>query len=150
MKLEGRFTVKAPIDKVWDTLLNPETLAVCIPGCEKMEAVDDKTYDSVVKAKVGPIGVTFKFTTNLVELDRPRRMKAKGSGEEVHKAGTFNHEMVVDLKELSKGETEVTYSTNINIVGRLATFGDRIMRAKAKQLEGEFTEALREKLSKAT
>ena len=63
MLLEGKFTLKAPIKEVWDFLLKPETLASCIPGAEKMEAIDDKTYESVVKQKVGPISVKFKFTT---------------------------------------------------------------------------------------
>jgi carbon monoxide dehydrogenase subunit G len=44
MLIEGKFTLKAPIKKVWDFLLEPETLASCIPGAEKVEAIDDKNY----------------------------------------------------------------------------------------------------------
>jgi len=36
---------------VWDFLLEPETLAFCVPDAEKMEAIDDKSYESVVKLK---------------------------------------------------------------------------------------------------
>jgi len=146
MIIEGKFTLKAPIQETWDNLLNPETLASCIPGCEKMEAVDEKTYDCMVKQKVGPISVRFKFTTTLTEINPPTHLAAIGTGADVGKAGTFNQKTAVDLKEVSAGEVEVSYRSDVTIVGRLATFGDRIMRAKAKDIEQQFTQALREKL----
>jgi carbon monoxide dehydrogenase subunit G len=148
--MEGKFTLKAPIQEVWDFLLKPETLASCIPGAEKMEAIDDKTYESVVKQKVGPISVKFKFTTTITEVDPPRHLKAVGRGAEIAKAGTFSQETTVDLTEISKDEVEVSYSSNVSLVGRLATFGERIMRAKAKSVGEEFTKNLQERLKSRT
>jgi carbon monoxide dehydrogenase subunit G len=150
MLLEGKFTLKAPIQEVWDFLLKPDTLASCIPGAEEMKAIDDKTYESVVKQKVGPISVKLKFTTTITEMDPPRHLKAVGRGADVMKAGTFSQETVVDLTEISKDEVEVAYSSNVSLVGRLATFGERIMRAKAKSVGEEFTKNLQEKLKSRT
>jgi carbon monoxide dehydrogenase subunit G len=150
MLLEGKFTLKAPIQEVWEFLLKPETLASCIPGAEKMEAIDDKTYESVVKQKVGPISVKFKFTTKITEIDPPRHLKAVGQGADIAKAGTFSQETTVDLTEISKDEVEVSYKSNVSLVGRLATFGERIMRAKAKSVGEEFTKNLQEKLESRT
>ncbi len=146
MLMEGKFTLKAPIQEVWDFLLEPGTLASCIPGAEKMEAIDDKTYETIVKQKVGPITVRIKFTTTLTELDPPRYLKAVGRGAELSKAGTFSQETTVNLTEISKDEVEVSYSSNVSIVGRMATFGERIMRAKAKDVGDQFTRNLQEKL----
>jgi len=146
MIIEGKFTLKAPIQEIWNNLLNSETLASCILGCEKMEAVDERTYDCVVKQKVGPISVRFKFTTTLSEINPPTHLKAIGTGADIGKAGTFNQKTTVDLKEVSGGEVEVSYRSDVAIVGRLAIFGDRIMKAKAKDVEKQFTQALREKL----
>jgi carbon monoxide dehydrogenase subunit G len=147
MLLEGKFTLQdAPIQEVWDFLLKPETLASCVPGAEKMEAIDDKTYESIVKQKVGPISVRFKFTTTLAETDPPRYLKALGRGADIGKAGTFTQETTVSLTELSKDSVEIAYHSNVSLVGRLATFGERIMRAKAKDLEKEFTQNLQDKL----
>ena len=146
MIIEGKFTIKAPIQETWNNLLNPGTLASCIPGCEKMEAIDEKTFDCVVKQKVGPISVKLKFITTLTEVDSPTHLKAMGKGADMSKAGTFTQETVVDLKEVSGGEVEVSYRSDVRIVGRLAIFGDRIMRAKAKDVENQFTQALQEKL----
>jgi carbon monoxide dehydrogenase subunit G len=146
MLIEGKFTLQAPIQQVWDFLLDPETLITCIPGAEKMEAIDDRTYESIVKQKVGPISVKFRFTTNLVEMDPPRYLKATGTGEEMHKAGTFSQRTTVSLTEVSKNSVEISYSSNVSLVGRLSTFGDRIMRAKAKKMGEEVTKNFQERL----
>lgn len=146
MKMEGKFTMKAPIQEVWDFLLAPGTLVSCIPGAEKMEPVDDKTWEGVVKQKVGPITVKLSFTQSLTELDPPKHVKAVGRGAAAGGAGTFSQETIVDLTELAGGEVEVAYSSNVSIVGRLATFGERIMRAKVNKIGEQFINNLQEKL----
>lgn len=146
MIIEGKFTLNAPIQRLWDTLLAPETLRSCIPGAEKIDRIDEKTYDCVVKQKVGPISVRFKFKTMLTEMDPPNHVEMEGEGEDIGKAGRFTQKTTIDLTEKQSGEVEISYKCNANIVGKLAMFGDRILKAKAKKLEAEFTTALREKL----
>ncbi|RLA99791.1 MAG: carbon monoxide dehydrogenase [Deltaproteobacteria bacterium] len=145
MILEGKFTLKAPIQKVWDSLLEPETLLACVPGAEKIEKLDERTYDCVIKQKVGPISVKFKFKTVLTKLDPPHHFELEGEGDEIAKAGRFTQKSTVDLRETEDG-VEISYKTEVNVVGKLATFGDRIMRAKAKKVEAEFTKKLQERL----
>jgi len=147
MLLEGKFTLKANIQKTWDNLIKPETLAACIPGCEKMEKKDDKTFETIVVAKVGFISVKFQFTTTLTEIDPPKHLKAVGRGQDMLKQGNFSQETVVDLNPISENEVEVSYKSNVSVVGKLATFGDRIMKAKAKELERQFTQNLQKKLA---
>jgi carbon monoxide dehydrogenase subunit G len=146
MLMEGKFTIKAPIQKLWDTLMDPETLLSCIPGAEKIERIDEKTFDCVVKQKVGPISVKFKFKSVLSKVEPPTHIEVDGEGEDIGKAGHFVQKSVVDLRETPKGEVEISYKTDATIVGKLAMFGDRIMRAKAKKVEEEFTKALQERL----
>jgi carbon monoxide dehydrogenase subunit G len=146
MLIEGKFTVKGGIQEVWDCVLKPGTLASCIPGAEKMEAIDDTTYESIVKQKVGPIAVRLKFTTKLTEIEPPRYVKAVGRGGDESKMGTFTQETQVRLNETKKGETEISYTSNVSMVGKLATFGDRIMRAKIKSVGEEFTQNLQKTL----
>ena len=146
MKIEGKFTMKAPIQKVWDFLLAPGTLASCIPGAEKMEPVDDKTWEGTVKQRVGPIRVKLNFTQTLTELDPPKHVKAVGRGSAAGGAGTFSQETIVDLKEIGGGEVEIAYSSKVSLVGRLATFGERIMRAKVNKVGEQFIQNLQDKL----
>lgn len=146
MKIEGKFTMKAPIQQTWDFLLAPGTLVSCIPGAEKMEAVDEKTWEGIVKQKVGPITIKLNFTQTLTELDPPKHVKAVGLGSAVGGAGTFTQETIVDIKEIAGGEVEIAYSSNVSLVGRLATFGERIMRAKVNKIGGQFIQNLQDKL----
>lgn len=146
MLIADKFTLKAGIQQVWDSMLDPGTLLSCLPGAETITKIDDKTYDAVVKQKVGPISAKFKFTTTLTEIDPPRRLKAVGKGADVTKLGTFTHDMVIGLREISPGEVEVSYTSNVNVVGRLATFGERIMRAKAAEVGAQLTRNLQQKL----
>jgi carbon monoxide dehydrogenase subunit G len=146
MRIDGQFTIEAPIQKVWDSLLDPQTLGSCVPGAEKMEVIDDKTYLSVVKQRVGPFKVTLKFTTKLTEVRPPNYIKAQGQGADITKLGTFTTEMEVNLKETSPNNVEVSYIADVSLVGKLATFGERIMRSKSKEVGDKFTENLRERL----
>ncbi len=146
MIIEGKLTVKAPIRELWDMLLDPATLGSCLPGAEKVEKIDEKTYDSVVKQKVGPIKVTLKFRNVLTELQPPHRFVLEGEGEDVTKLGHMKQKTIVELSEIGDGNVDVSYKSDVAIVGKLAMFGDRVMRSKAKDVEKEFTQNLQEKL----
>jgi carbon monoxide dehydrogenase subunit G len=146
MILEGKLTVKAPIQKVWESLLDPSVLLFCIPGAEKIERLDEKTYDCVVKQKVGPISVRFRFKSVLTKMEPPRHLEFEGEGEDIGKAGHFVQKSVVELVEISGGVVEISYKSDVSIAGRLSMFGDRIMRAKAQSVQQELTKNLGEKL----
>jgi len=150
MLIEGKFSLKAPIQKVWDHILEPETLAACMPGAQKVDKIDDKTYDAVVKQRVGIIKVTLKFRNKLTNIQPPNHLEMDGEGEDITKLGHFKQKTVMDIKDLGDGQVEVSYSANVNIVGKLAMFGDRIMKSKAKDVEKEFTSNLQKKLMELT
>jgi len=117
-----------------------------MPGTEKMEIIDEKTYETVMKQRVGPIKVKLKFRTELTEVRPPNYIKAVGKGADVTKLGNFSFDVEINLKETKKNHIDVSYAANVALVGRLATFGERIMRAKSKSVSDEFTKNLQEKL----
>lgn len=146
MIIQEKFLVKAPIRKIWEFAINPEQIGSCVPGCEKIERIDDRTYLVIVHAGVGPIKVRFKFTTTLTEIDEPRHLHLESKGGDMGKAGNFTQTSDVDLREISPAEVEVCYKSNISIVGRLATFGERVMRAQAKKIGEQFIQSFKEKI----
>lgn len=146
MLIEGNFTVEAPIDKLFDFMLKPESIMTCIPGTESVKIIDEKSYECIVKQKVGIITAKLKFVNRMTKIERPTHLEIEGEGEDVTKLGHFKNKTTVDLKEVSPGTVEVKYASDVSIVGKLAMFGDRIMRAKAKDVEKDFTKNLKEKL----
>lgn len=146
MVIEDRFIIKTPQKTVWDFLMGIEGVAACIPGCEEVKAIDEKNFQGVVRVKVGPISARFKINAAIIEIDPPTHLTSIIKGEDKRKSSFFISENVLDLKGLSPNETEVSYKSEVSIVGRLATFGDKIIRVKAKQLEENFVNSLKEKL----
>ncbi len=146
MIIEGKFTLKGNIEEVWESLLSPTTLASCIPGARKIEARDGASYECVMEQRVGPIAARFNVAVTLTEIDRPAHLRALGRGEEMARMGSFTQDSVINLQQVSETEVEIAYSSNVSVVGRLATFGERIMRAKAQQVGEEFTRNLHERL----
>jgi carbon monoxide dehydrogenase subunit G len=146
MIIEGKLTVRAPIQKLWDMLLDPETLGSCLPGAKKIEKIDAKTYDAMVQQKVGPIKVTLQFRNVLTEVQPPHRLVLEGEGEDATKLGHMKQRTIVELSEIGDGNVDVSYKSDVAIVGKLAMFGDRVMKSKAKEVEKEFTQNLQEKL----
>lgn len=150
MKIEGGFKLKGDRQAIWDNMLEPGTLASCVPGAQKIVAVDDNTYDCQVKQSVGPISVTLKFVVKLTEKNPPSYVKAEGRGEAMGKMGTFTVVLEVKMEDADNGEVKIDYITDVNIVGKLATFGERIMRAKAKTVSEELGSNLQKKLQEST
>jgi carbon monoxide dehydrogenase subunit G len=147
MRIEEKFAVKAPIQKLWDSLLDPEIIGPCIPGCEKVEPINDKAYDSIIKAKVGFIAVRFKIRTVIEEIVPYSLIRTIGEGNELRRLGHFKQKTSINFNELSENETEVSYQSDVSIVGKLATFGDRILKAKAKEIGKEFADAVKKRLA---
>ena len=146
MLIEDKFIIRAPLPRIWDFFMDPAGVSTCLPGCEEAKAIDEKNFQGVVKIKVGPISVKFKVVATIIEIDPPFYLTSIIKGEDIWKAGFFQSDNIVNFKEVSLDETEVSFKSEVNIVGRLATFGDRIIRAKARQFKEDFVSSLKGKL----
>jgi uncharacterized protein len=141
------FCVNVPIRKLYHFFLDAENVGSSIPGCEGVQIVGENEYDSVIKTKVGIISAVFKVRTSISEKLPFNLIRTVGHGKEIRNLGQFRHKTKITLKELSESETEVSYEADVTIVGRLATFGDRIIKSKAKAMGKEFVESIIAKLN---
>jgi carbon monoxide dehydrogenase subunit G len=147
MLISETFSVDTPIQELYNFLLDAQTVGACIPGCESVEVVGENEYDSIIKTKVGVINAKFKVRTRITETAPFNLIRTVGHGKEIRNLGQFKQKTEITLKELSATETEVCYQAEVSIVGRLATFGDRIMQSKAKTMGREFVDAVKAKLN---
>lgn len=146
MIVEETFVVNAPIERVWDFMSDPNAMGPCVPGFVSAEEVEPDLFDTVMKVKVGIISLKMFSRVRVVEKIRPTRMKSVGDGHDRLKAGTFHQESTVDLRPLDGGETEVKYVMNVRVVGKLATFGEKIMRATARKMGERLAANLKQRL----
>lgn len=149
MKIEKTFTVAASREQVWEFITAPERVAACIPGCQSVEVTGPGTYKAQVKLQVGPIKAGFKLDVATTE-ERPPEFSAYSTrGEEGGKASRVTADSTLSLKPIDEGHTEVTYASEISVVGRLGKFGLGIMKKKADAMGEEFVQALRERVESA-
>lgn len=148
MLIQERFQIRAPIKEVWDFLLNLKEMAPCIPGVEKVEAIDPKTYTGVLKVKVGPISARFSGKATIVEIDPSTyktAMVIQGADNSV--ASSVKGKMSLTLQERPDGEVEVLVDTDIDILGKLGQLGHGVIRPKAGAMMAEFANCVRARLS---
>jgi len=146
MRFEEKVIIGCPVQRVWDFVMDPKAVGPCIPGFEKVEVISDREFTNLIKAKVGVISVRFKIKTIFEEIVPYKSIRTAGDGSEIHNLGHFKQKSYVIFSELSENETEVSGWSEISLVGRIATFGERIIRAKAKETVKEFVETLRKRL----
>lgn len=68
MKISGTATLQAPVEQVWQSLLDPNVLVRTIPGCERLEEIGENHYSAAVMAGVGAIKGTFQGKVQLSDL----------------------------------------------------------------------------------
>ena len=123
MKLEQSFDVEAPIEHVWEALIDLERVAPCLPGATITDRADDGTYHGEFKVKLGPTTAAYRGTVRIDEADASAHratMRAKGTD----KRGQGNASAtIVNTLTTDAATTRVTAVTDFTITGRLARFG---------------------------
>ena len=146
MLIEEKFTVRAPIEKVWDFLMDPDASGPCVPGCEKVEVVDDKTYKVRVKVKIAFVSLTFNMKVAITDMNRPFHLETVATGEESEMASSIKAKNSLVVKSVSEMETEISYRSDVSLFGKLGTVGQSVVKGKAKQLGKEFAGAVKNRL----
>ncbi|HEU5194036.1 MAG TPA: carbon monoxide dehydrogenase subunit G [Methylomirabilota bacterium] len=135
MKLEGTYEVPAPRTKVWEAFLDPKVLKKAIPGCEKLEAVGPDEYKATMKIGVGGVKGTFEGKVKLSDKQPPDsyKMSAEGSGG----PGFIRSETLITLSD-HDGGTRVTYSSDVQVGGLIASVGQRLLGGVSKMMADKF------------
>jgi carbon monoxide dehydrogenase subunit G len=145
MKIEGSFALHAPVGAVWDYLLDIEEVSECIPGVTALETIDAETYRGTLQVKIGPIKAAFGGTVTVLELEPPHRIVAAIDADDRLNASQVKATFTSTLDPIADG-TEVTYTIDANVRGRLAQFGQAIAQSTAKKMASAFGSCIQKKL----
>jgi carbon monoxide dehydrogenase subunit G len=148
MILDQQVTIPAPVDAVWDFMMDIPAVSRCVPGVESFEAVDEDTFQGALKLKVGPISVRLQGKVVVAERDRENlRSRLDVSAAEKRIASTVNAKATMTLVPKGERETEVLIHTEASILGKLGEFGQAVMRRKADQVMQEFAQNMARELT---
>lgn len=145
MDLTGEYRIPAPRARVWQALNDPDVLKACIPGAESLEKISDTELAATVNAKVGPVRARFAGTVTLSDLDPPNGYTISGEGTG-GVAGFAKGGARVRLADAEDGGTALSYVAKVEVGGKLAQLGSRLVAGTAKKMAddffGSFAEAL--------
>ena len=135
MKLSGSYQIKLEKQKVWEALNNPEILKKAIPGCEEFIKKSDTEFTATAKNKIGPFNASFTGDIELKNIDAPNSYKIIGSGNSP--VGFASGEADVKLEDIN-GETNLIYTVEANVGGKIAQVGSRLIDMTAKKMADIF------------
>ncbi len=145
--IEQKFEVQAPVERVWEYLIDPARVVVCIPGAELLESRDDGTFLGAVKVKVGPITMSYKGTVRFAEVDQQaRQVRILGEGREASGAGSAKVSMLSRVTPLESGGVEVTVDAEMDLVGKIVQFGRGMIEEVSRQLFHQFSNCVKQSL----
>lgn len=136
MELNDEITINAPMARVYEALNDPEVLRQCIPGCEELVKHSDTELEAKVVLKIGPVKARFGGAVELDTSGAPDAFSLTGQGNG-GAAGYAKGGADVTLKE-EEGVTTLTYTAKVEISGKLAQLGSRLIQSTAKKLAGKF------------
>jgi carbon monoxide dehydrogenase subunit G len=149
MKLEQSFEVEAPLERVWQTLIDVEHVAPCLPGAAVTGRNDDGSYNGTFTVKIGPTTASYTGRLEMENIDEASHtatMQAQGTdkrGQGGAKATIHSR-----LAPVNGRGTRVDVVTDYHITGRLARFGrggmiedisERLLREFAKRLQSSLS-----------
>jgi uncharacterized protein len=148
MKLEQSFEVAAPVERVWDALIDVEHVAPCLPGAAVTGRNDDGSYSGTFTLKIGPTTASYTGKLEMEQADESSRTATmQANGTDKRGQGGAKATIVSKLSETSGG-TRVDVVTDYHITGRLARFGrsgmiedisERLLREFAQRLQASLT-----------
>jgi carbon monoxide dehydrogenase subunit G len=149
MLMENEFTVAAPIDFLWNYLLDVEKIAPCMPGAELTEIVDEKNWKGRLNAKFGPVSMSFAGTVTIESRDdATHRVVLSAKGMEAKGKGAANAKVTSWLEPGSAdGVTTVKMEADITLTGAAAQLSRGLLPEISKKLTQTFADCLQESMA---
>ena len=135
MKLTGSYKLNVKKEIVWQALNNPDILKQCIPGCESFEKESDTIFNATATNQIGPMNATFSGTVTLSNIQKNQSYTLSGEGQS--SVGFANGSADIKLKEENES-TILSYVVNVNVGGKIAQLGSRLIDGVAKKMSDYF------------
>ena len=149
-KIEERFEVQAPVERVWQYMIDPKRVVQCLPGAELLEQQDEQTFLGAIKVKVGPLSMSYKGKAKFTEInEETHQVRMVGDAREVGGSGSTKVSMLSTVTASANGGSEVLVSADIDLVGRIVQFGRGMIEEVSRQMFRQFSTCVKQQLEVA-
>ena len=135
MKLSGKYKLNVKKESVWKALNDPNILKQCIPGCKTFEKNSDNAFNASATNQIGPMNTSFTGSVNLSNIKPNESYTLSGEGNS--SVGFVNGNANVKLTE-ENSVTILAYEVDINVGGKIAQLGSRLINGVAKKMSDYF------------
>ena len=135
MKLAGSYRLNVKKEIVWNALNDPTILKQCIPGCDSFHKESTNTFNASATNQIGPMNATFSGTVKLSNIVKNESYTLSGEGQS--SVGFANGSANVKLQE-ENGITILSYEVNVEVGGKIAQLGSRLIDGVAKKMSDYF------------
>jgi carbon monoxide dehydrogenase subunit G len=142
MRFENHFDVDAPLEEVWQALLDVERVAPTVPGARVLERTGEDAYKVAIKVKVGPMSMTYNGAVEITDRDpEAHRAVMRARAKESRGQGTADADVTMELGG-DGGHTSATVITEVQLSGKVATMGQGVLQDVSGRLIGTFADNL--------
>ena len=144
MQLTGKHVLNAAPSKVWQLLMDTDTLARIVPGISKLEKTGDNTFKSTVAIKLGPVSSSFTGNMQMEDIQPEKTFTLKV--QQNSKVGNAGAAIKIDVTPVDETQTEVSFDGDVKLSGMLASMGQRVLGGVANTLSKQFFTNLEKEL----
>ncbi|QDX80219.1 hypothetical protein B9N43_02440 [Denitratisoma sp. DHT3] len=142
MYIERTFVLDGSLPEVWTFLNDPHEVGKCLPGCHTVEILGVGKYKGSVGIKVGPIKAGFDVQVETTEERPPEYAVYAMRGSDKEGGSKISAECTLALRDVDGAHTEITYTSKVNIVGKLGKFASGVMQKFADGINDQFIAAM--------
>lgn len=148
MHFESKAVVKAPVEKLWNFISTPDSIAQCLPGVEEYKILEGKRIEAKTKIGVGFIKGTFKVNSRVAEEDAVNhhvRLLVDGSGA----TSAFKADILINCNAHPEG-TELSWVADATISGPLGSIAKGLLENAAQKIVNQTLECVTQKVTQTT
>ena len=144
MKVAGEYVFNGPREEVWDLVRDPEVLATALPGAQSLNQISESEYEGKMHVRVGPVAGVFSGRVAISDEVQPESytLTVEGKGAPGFAKGTGH----VQLVDQGDGTTLMKYEGEVQIGGKIASVGQRLIDTASKSMIRQGLEALNKAL----
>jgi carbon monoxide dehydrogenase subunit G len=146
MFFEGVFSIKAPREKVWSYISNPELVAKTLPELKELKIHSENRFTAKVRLGIGWIKGDFDFDFTIADIipGAHARLLSHGTGVK----SQIDFDAVIDLTDSPEGGSILSWKANVMVGGLLASVGQRLIGSAAEKIVNQLFEGLRQELER--
>ncbi|HZC98674.1 MAG TPA: SRPBCC domain-containing protein [Actinomycetes bacterium] len=133
MEFKRNARIQAPLSDVWALVDDIPAVAGCIPGVHDLQMRGAREFDCVVSQRVGSVKSNFALRTVVGGVEPRERLSLESRGQDRALGSSVKANLQFSLADRG-AETVVDIAADFQVTGRIATFGHRIISAKAEQV----------------